>query len=130
MSELLCTGKRRHQTLDRTTKSLHYFNSYAVADRVNFSTMSERKPDVAFDDDLVISLLPCDNDLQQLLRNFEVHVSRILVKHLAPLKRLSEVIVSHIPHMYSAEMSKKSQVVRNSAMHACSIIFTQTCSIH
>ena len=87
MSELLCTGKRRHQTLDRTTKSLHYFNSYAVADRVNFSTMSERKPDVAFDDDLVISLLPCDNDLQQLLR-FEVHVSRILVKHLAPLKRL------------------------------------------
>ena len=116
--------KRRHQTLDRTTMSLHYFNSYAVADRVNFSSLSENKPDRAFDDELVMSLLPSDVDLQQILHNFEIHVSRILVKHLPPLKRLSEVTVKHISHMYSTEMSKKSLVVRINLLACIITIFT------
>ena len=115
--------RRRHQTLERTTKSLHYFNTYAVADRVDFSGLSESRPEVSLTDQLADSLLPTEHDLQQLLLHFEVHVSRILAEHLKPLQRLAEVVVKHIPHKYSGEMAQKSLVVSKLSLYiVCSYV--------
>lgn len=103
--------RRQHQTIDRTTTSLHYFNAYAVSDRVNFSSFSENRPDISFSDQLAESLLPSTADLHSLLLNFEVLIGRILVEHLPLLSKLLPAAVQHITHKYSAEMSLKSEVV-------------------
>ena len=87
---------------------------------MDFSALSEKRPEVSFEDMPAESLLPSDYDLRQLLLNVEVLVSRILAEHLPQLNRLSPVVVKHIPHKYSAEMSQKSQVVRIS-MHLFSM---------
>ena len=103
--------RRRHQRADRTTVSLHYFNAFAVGDRVDFSSFSEKKPDISFNESLVESLLPSKADLHELLANFKVLVSRILVEHLPLLSKLSSVVTKHITHKYSTEMALKSEVV-------------------
>ena len=43
------TVRRRHQLMDRTTQSLHYFNSYAVRDRVDFSSLDDKCLDMSVD---------------------------------------------------------------------------------
>ena len=105
------TVRRRHQRLGCTTQSLHYFNSFAVKDRVDLSSFDENRPDVAVEDLSAELLLPSDKDLQQLLSNFEVLIGRILTKHLPALHCLAGAVVEHIKHPYYVEMSKKSEVV-------------------
>ena len=41
----------------------------------------------------------------------EVLIGRMLVNHMPPLHRLSDVVVKNIKHKYYAEMSQKSEVV-------------------
>ena len=105
------TIRRRHQRNDRTTQSLHYFNSFAVRDRVDFSSLSEDRPDISLDASSAERLLPSDKDLKQLLLNFEILVGRILTEHLPCLRRLSDASVKHITHCYYTEMSQKSEIV-------------------
>ena len=61
------------QRLNFTTKSLHYFHSYAVLDRVDFSALSDEPPkgDVDFN-----TILPTANDVLKLKDNFAVLISR------------------------------------------------------
>ena len=36
--------KRRHQTINRQTLSLHYFHAFAVKDRINYTTLDDTAP--------------------------------------------------------------------------------------
>jgi hypothetical protein len=98
------TVKPRHQRVDAQTQSLHYIQVYAVKDRINYTSLSHSPPPA---DKSVYDLI-----YQKLKRNFKVIVSRILVKHIAffseDFKGLTEL---HIPHKYSSEMAKKSEIV-------------------
>lgn len=105
------TVRQRHQLIDRTTQSLHYFNSYAVRDRVDFSSLDDRCPDVSVDNITAECLLPSQKDMQDMLSNFEILLSRILTKHMPPLRRYSDVVVQHITHCHYTEMSKTSDIV-------------------
>jgi hypothetical protein len=56
----------------------------------------------------LVDLLP-NKDVQQRLKNrWAVLVS----KYITPLKPLQDVVLHHIPHAYSNEMSEKSTMVR------------------
>ena len=62
------------QRLDHQTKSLHYFHSFAVKDRIDFSTLSDVTPHYVKIDPA--TLLPGPEDLTALLKEFQIIVSR------------------------------------------------------
>ena len=101
----------RHETLDSRNRSLHYFNSYAVLDRCDFSSFSEHHspPDlVAYD---VRCLLPTTTDLDAMIQNFSILVGRLLTKYVPGFAAFKSLSIPHIQHKHSVEMSKKSEVV-------------------
>lgn len=61
--------------------SIHYFHSYAVADRIDLSGTSETVlPLPSVDaEQLSISLLPSTDDDESISNNFAILVSRVLV---------------------------------------------------
>jgi len=62
------------QQLDHQTKSLHYFHTFAVIDRVDFSTLSDVTPHYVKIDPA--TLLPEPEDLTALLKELQIIVSR------------------------------------------------------
>lgn len=102
--------KPRHQTLEHTTKSLHYFNSYAVLDRIDLSGISDEQPVVDTSSFDFSSLFPSPDDYSQLMKGFAVLVSRMLAEHFPAFKEIPGITRKHITHAHSSEMSKKSKV--------------------
>ena len=101
----------RYMRSDKQTRSLHYFNSYAVLDRVDCSKLSATAPHIHQPMDYE-KILPMEDDLQQLMQNCTVLVTRILVEFLPFLGQLKDAVCHHIPHAESKAMAKKSVVVR------------------
>ncbi len=68
--------------------------------------------------------LPTQDDVECVTSNLVVIVSRILTEYISDLAPLSKAVIKHIPHKYSAQMSKKSEVVvldvlmKNEAKHS------------
>ena len=126
--------RRSFQRMDRTTKSLHYFHTYGVRDRVSIAGMSFQPCQQFVSADLI---LPSSSDLNVLKRDFIILVSRcfnyiihinthfilasmyclcsvrILVQHLKTFDNQRKDVVWHIPSSHTKEMSQKSYVVRN-----------------
>lgn len=109
------TIRRRHMRSDRGTISLHYFHSFAVQNRVDFSGLSDSQPDNSGIVDMkamACAIQPTKADDQTLRRNFATFVSRILCKRMKFFKLCFDGLVNrHIEHRYSYEMSQKSLVV-------------------
>ena len=107
--------KARYMRIEGSrNQSLHYFHSFAVLDRINFSHL----PDVFLHTclnspkQLALAMLPSKDDDKVLTLLFETHVSRILCTHIPFFKLSFEDIVEwHIHHRYYDEMSAKSEVV-------------------
>ena len=49
--------------------------------------------------------------MENLARNWAVIVSRVVTKYLPAFQSFRDVVVIHIPHEYSKEMSQKSNSV-------------------
>lgn len=95
-------------------QSLHYFNSFAVANRVDFSALSDVRPSTCLNSPQkrAVQLLPSKDDDAILRSNFMTLVSRVLVEFIPFFKETFDgVVTRHIQHEYSTEMSTKSQVV-------------------
>ena len=103
------TVKPRHQRIDAQTQSLHYIQVYAVKDRIDYTSLSHSPPPAGKP---VYDLIPSTDVYQKLKSNFKEIVVRILVKHISyfseDFKGLTKL---HIPHKYSSEMAKKSEIV-------------------
>ena len=54
--------------------------------------------------------LPSVADLEKVRKSLVILVSRVLTKYIESLQPLSTSVVAHIPHQYSKEMSKKSNL--------------------
>ena len=101
-------AKPRHMRSDNQTRSVHYVQSYAVKDRVNYDSISnEQSTEVN-----VFDILPTEEDYKSLKMNFAILVSRVIVKFFpfftSDYKGLP---IKHIPHEHSAEMASKSEIV-------------------
>lgn len=103
--------KPRYMRVDHQSKSLHYFHSYAVRDRIDFSQLSDECCLVDPDDIDVSSVLPTSSAQEAIKENFGILVARILKKHMPFFSRYASALERHIPHEYSKELSAKSEVV-------------------
>ena len=126
------TVRRRHMRSDRGNISLHYFHSIAVENRVHFSMLSDSRPDnsgVSNFRRVARSIQPTLSDDTVMRRNFATLVSRVLTKRMPFFKAcFKDLIVWHIEHRYSHEMSQKSVVV--SYLHVQNPLFVAAGSIH
>lgn len=95
-------------------RSLHYFHSFAVQNRVDFSHLPDVLPDTCPDspERTALALLPSDDDDKAMRCLFATHISRILSTHIPFFKTaFNDVVDWHIEHEYSNQMCAKSVVV-------------------
>ena len=64
----------RDMRIDHQTRFLHYFHAYGVADRVDFSNVSDKPKSVDINAVNLQDLLPDENDDTQLLSDFALCV--------------------------------------------------------
>ena len=96
------TIKPRDMRINNQANSVHYFNFYAVRDRINFSHLSSNAGMISPEDIKFDAYYPSSDDDNKLLLNFEILVTRILVKHLPGMEKLSNKVTDHISHKYSS----------------------------
>ena len=101
----------RNMRADHQSQSLHYFNMYAVQDRIDLSHLSNESRVIDSDDIDLGKLLPLAEDYDALRSNFVILVSRILVENMPQLSKYAVFVTKNIEHKYSSEMSTKSNVV-------------------
>ncbi len=103
--------KPRDMRSDHQTQSLHYFNSFAILDRVDLShySSSPLRLDPAELDPIVF--LPSKEDYDALEDNMNVLISRVIVQYMSFFKDYGSIVIRHIDHPHSDEMSNKSTVV-------------------
>ena len=99
--------KPRYMTM---TQSRHFFNTYAVKDRINLSTTDFSGFHNGLDPDINL-ILPSTEDQSVLMSNFSVLAARILVQNMLIFKCFEDVIEKHIQHEYSCQLSTKSEIV-------------------
>ena len=103
--------KPRDMRSDRQSTDLHYFHLYATRDRVNLSNFSEEPPSLNCDP-VLNDLLPSESDIEAMMSNFSVLVTRTLIEYMSFFeKHFSDVVVSNIPHDHEDDMKKVSEVV-------------------
>ncbi len=116
----------RHQTIENRTVSLHYFNSYAVLDRINLSGVCDKRPILdpkTVTTKTVAAFLPTREDHNSIVANFTVLVARRrLIEHMPALSAFDQCVTKHITHKYSQEMSKTSRVVSFEYSNSCTIL--------
>lgn len=103
--------KPREMRIDAQASSLHYFNIYAVQDRLDVSSLPDDAalpdlPSVRYED-----VLPNHDDDIALKTNFAVLIGRVLKKHMPFFATYGSGLESHIKHVYYKEMAQKSKVV-------------------
>lgn len=101
----------RIQSKEQTNKSVHWTHQFAVMDRIQSDLTVPQKPQKKIKGIQLVELLPVQDVQQRLKSHWAVLVSRVVCKFLQPFKHLEDVVVHHIPHPYTAEMSKKSASV-------------------
>ena len=115
------TVRPRHMRVDHQAASLHYFNVYAVQDRISFQHLSNT-PRLIYPDDVDVNkFLPTAADSTALIHNFKVLMKRILVHYLPAMSHLTDVN-QHITHQWTANMSMKSVVVSYAGMNGLPLI--------
>lgn len=106
--------KPREMRVDAQSQSLHFFNVYAVRDRVDASNLSDQPslPDVS--SIRVEDILPTPDDHTAITTNFAILIGRVLKKHMPFFSCFGSGLEKHIKHEYYQQMSQKSEVVNSS----------------
>ena len=104
----------RYQRLDSQTRSLHFFNSLALLDRCNFSTLSDSVKPIQQSDIDITLFLPNEHDLMEITRNFAIIIGRIIHKYVPFFSKIPGLSIEHIVHEHYTEMSRKSEMVNSS----------------
>ena len=108
--------KPRDMRSDNQTRSLHYFHTYAVRDRVDISSQSNEKQIPDIDSVQLENLLPDSQDEKVLFSNFAELVGRTLKKYLPFFEKFGSGMERHIAHEFSQEMARKSEVVNRNSL--------------
>jgi L1 cell adhesion molecule like protein len=97
--------------VDSQTKSLHYFQTYAVRDRIDLTAYDETPP--VIDESKIDStrLLPSESDHSELTKNFSFLVARVLKQYMPFFEKFGSGLERHIRHKFYEEMGQKSEVV-------------------
>ena len=102
--------KPREEVGDTHKQTLHYFQSYAVRDRIDLSKCEDAPSLPDLQNANVKDVLPTEADNTSLKQNFVSLTSKIVHRCMPYFKKQIGVL-EPIPCEYSKEMSKKSNVV-------------------
>lgn len=96
---------------NRDTESIHWFNLLCYKNRVSNWDLDDKEPIRPILDLSNSSFLPSLEEHAKLRADYIILVLRILVKNSEYFKKFSKTVPGHIPHQFSKEMRKQSQVV-------------------
>ena len=104
---------------DHRSKLVHMYSLLAVRARVSppMPTSDFTPPDLSKMD--VSNFLPSKADVDVIVSNLRVIVSRVLASHIKVLEPQKQRVVAHIEHVHSTEMKAKSEVVVLDVLHKC-----------
>ena len=106
------TGREGHLSILHTwTLSLSIDLMCSVTNRVSCWDLDDSKPIRPVQDLPNSSFLPSLEEHANLRADYIILVLRILVKHCNYFKKFSRLVLGHIPHQFSKEMRKETQVV-------------------
>ena len=93
--------------IDTQTRSLHYFHSYAVRDRIDLTNYDDSSslPDKS-DIDLQ-QLLPTSNDYDTIKQHFAILIARVLKLYTPFFATYGNGLERHIQHEHTKEMAQK-----------------------
>ena len=107
--------KHRYMRTDKSGLSdIHYFQFYALKDRIDLSDQSEvpPNPNALGQDQLLSMILPSAEDDVALQKNLCIILSRILFNSLDFFKQTFDGVIDyHIKHPFYEEMSSESEIV-------------------
>ncbi|KAJ7331112.1 Translation initiation factor [Desmophyllum pertusum] len=100
----------RVQTKEHGNQSIHWTHQYAIRDTVIDPLLDNSKPQKSLDQLQLVELLPTPAVQSRLKHSWAILVSRVVTKHLKEFEFLKSVVVRHIPHPHSTEVSQKSEM--------------------
>ena len=103
--------RARIQTKEHKNQSIHWTHQFAELGRAQNPMLESRKPQKAAADLQLIELLPSKEVQAKFKKTWAVLISRVICKYLSAFKQYHSLIVHHIPHQFSMEMSQKSKSV-------------------
>ena len=103
--------KTRVQTSKNKNLSIHWTHQYGIQDRVNFALPNGNSGQKRIEELELSELLPTTEVNAQIACDFAILVSRVLTKFLKHFEIFKDVVIHHIPHEYTDEMTAKSDVV-------------------
>lgn len=101
----------RHQTISHMDHDHHWFNMYAIKDRIFGLHLPDQRPQADVQTVPLSSFLPNVDDCVCLHKEFTILFARVLIKHLPCFSFLQTVVPDHIKHQHSDIMKSKSEVV-------------------
>lgn len=101
----------RIQSQQHENRSIHWTQQYAVLNGVQETSLDTKRPRKSLKEVQLIDLLPNQSVQGRLKQRWAVLVSRIVCRYLPAFQHQRDVVIWHIPHRYSKEMSSKSQTV-------------------
>lgn len=103
--------KPRDMRAEHQTQSLHYFHSFAVKDRIDFSSLPNTISLISPAEVEFNVFLPSATDQLEFDNNLCVLISRVVTQYMLFFRECSGKMKQHIEHPYSKEMAQQSTVV-------------------
>lgn len=82
-----------------------------MKDRVSTKGLGSTRPQKSIDELEMQEILPTPGVQENIISDLANIIPRVLVRYLKSYSAFKKAVVYHIPHPYSAEMIKKSEVV-------------------
>jgi hypothetical protein len=102
--------KPRYMTTDVKARDFHWFQIYAVKNRVN-ADLSSGQQVGSFEHATHDMFIPTENDSSVVKKELIVLVLRVLVQCVPCLRIFQDLVPSHICHNFSKEMCQASEIV-------------------
>lgn len=99
------------QTKEHSNKSIHWTHQFAELGRAQNPMLDSTKPQKAVGELQLIELLPSKDVQVSFKKRWAVLISRVICKYLSSFQQYRSLIIHHIPHQFSEEMSQKSKSV-------------------
>lgn len=116
--------------MDKQSQMLNSFHIYGVKSRVTPPQPAQSKIQPGYGELLCLTLddiLPTPDDKNQLIENYCVLFARAICEHIPFFKKFADSVPDHIDHLYSKQMSQKSEVV-NYYFSLLTVICLELCS--